>query len=529
MQNRDFHHAPQADDERENSISLAHAIAVWRRYRPAMVAILLAIAIAYGLVAIGLYLFGAANEVTTLPFRVVFQGADAGRYPNGMEFSSTEITATPVLEKVYKTAGLQRFLTFAELKDAVFVVEHNEELERLSLEYNAKLADPKLSPVDRERLEREYDLRKESIRRTDYALNLAVNERTNSVPRPLRIQVLQAVLETWAEQAMNEKGAGRYRIPVLSRNILGSETSLEGRDYLVTVDILRTKVNRIIATIDQLLAVPGAEVLATGKEKITLPEVRVNLEDTRRFRLEPMMATIRANRIGTNFAASVDFLQSQLESARRRRDLDRARVDTLQRSLNTYMQRTVATLPDGATRPGAPASQVIPQIDKSFLDQISELVAQKRDIDYRQRLIDTLNAAAIGQLLPAEAEVTYYETLLGSMREGGGGRGPSADAEAVIKTEYAAAAQEVYRAVDQVSDIYAIMSANLNPGLVVYTLNGRVEQRSARAYSLRRLFVFGVLLMALALPLVLFGALLHNRIREEEEIETRDHHAESAT
>src|SRR5688500_10158846 len=241
MHTPDSYGVTAAEAERETQISLAHILGVLRRYSAAIATILLAVALAYLMLAVALYILGPASEVTTLPFRVVFEGADAGRYPNGMEFNSTEITATPVLQKVHAATGLQKFATFADIKNAIYVVEHNKELDRLALEYNAKLSDPKLSPLDRERLEREYDLRKESIRRTDYALTLVVDERTRSIPRALRIQVLKAVLDTWAEQAMTEKGAGRYRIPVLSRNILGPETSLDGRDYLVTIDILRTK------------------------------------------------------------------------------------------------------------------------------------------------------------------------------------------------------------------------------------------------------------------------------------------------
>lgn len=505
---------PDADEP----VSLAHIIGIWRTYLPATLTILAAIAVAYALVAVVLYLLSPAKRVTTLPFRVVFEGADANRYPNGMNFNTTEITATPVLQKVYTANRLEKFVKFVDLKNSIFVIEYNKELERLASEFNARLSDPRLSPVDRDRIQTEYDLRRDSIRRTDFALTFVVDERTHSMPARLRTQILKSVLDVWAEQAMIEKGAGRYRIPVVSKNILAPEMSLEGRDYIVSIDILRTKVNRIITTIDQLLHVAGAEVLWTGKERITLPEVRVNLDDTRRFRLEPLLLRLASQRSGESSAR--DFVQSQLESARRRRDQERARVETLSRSLDLYMQRNATTTgSEGDARSAAGGAQVIPQIDKSFLDQITDLVTQKRDIDFRQRLIENINSAAISGLLPAENEVMYYETLIRNM---GSGRG-EVQTDAAIAAEYARAAQEIYRAVDQVSDLYATMSRNLNPGLVVYSLTEPVTESSARSFSLRRLLAFGVLLMLIAVPLVLFGTLLHNRISDEQRVERSKH------
>ena len=467
----------------KEQISLGHISAVLKRYRPAISTALLAIIVLYALVAIMLYLFGPTQHVTNLPFRVVFEGADAGRYPNGMEYNSTEITATPILQKVYTENGLQRYVKFSDLKSSVFVIERNRDLERLALEYDAKLSDPKTSPIDRDRIEKEYDPKKGSIRRTDYALSMVVDDRSKAIPAPIRVQVLSSILSSWADQAMNEKGAGRYRLPVLSRNILGPESAQESRDYLVAIDILRTKVNRIINTIDQMLAVRGAEVLASGKERITLPEIRANLEDTRRFRLEPLMSMIKQHRLSRNFPVALEFLQSQLETALRRRDQERSRVDILRRSLELYTQRTATPVTDSQGTKGAIAGgqQVISQVDKSFVDQLSDLISQKRDIEYRQRLVDNLNIAAINQLLPAETEASYYEALVQSMKSSTATGPPSPELEKTIQSEYQKALGETYRAADQVSDIYALLSKNLNPGLIVYTLTDPVEQTTARS------------------------------------------------
>jgi len=222
---------------------------------------------------------------------------------------------------------------------------------------------------------------------------------------------------------------------------------------------------------------------------------------------------------------ALEFLQSQLETALRRRDQERSRVDILRRSLELYTQRTATPVTDSQGTKGAIAGgqQVISQVDKSFVDQLSDLISQKRDIEYRQRLVDSLNIAAINQLLPAETEASYYQALVQSMKSSTAAGPPSPELEKTIQSEYQKALSETYKGADQVSDIYALLSKNLNPGLIVYTLTDPVEQTTARAFSMTRLMVYGVLLMVIAVPLVLLAALLHNRIQEEKEIEESLH------
>ena len=43
----------------------------------------------------------------TLGFRPVFEGADDGKYPNGLAFASTDITASSVIAQVFTKNSLQ--------------------------------------------------------------------------------------------------------------------------------------------------------------------------------------------------------------------------------------------------------------------------------------------------------------------------------------------------------------------------------------------------------------------------------------
>ena len=67
--------------------------------------------------ALGVFLLGLAfayvwypNQKTAqIGFRLLFEGADKGEYPNGTPFGPSDITSTPILEQVYKTNSVDMF------------------------------------------------------------------------------------------------------------------------------------------------------------------------------------------------------------------------------------------------------------------------------------------------------------------------------------------------------------------------------------------------------------------------------------
>ena len=68
----------------------------------------------------------------------------------------SEIVASPVLTEVFRINDLQRFGKYEDFKDSMFVQQSNPDLDLLAFEYQALLADTKLSPVDRARIQDEF-------------------------------------------------------------------------------------------------------------------------------------------------------------------------------------------------------------------------------------------------------------------------------------------------------------------------------------------------------------------------------------
>src|SRR5258708_2629953 len=272
--------------------------AIWL-YRQAMGAVVVIGGTVFVRVAIGSLLLAPSERVASVHFRLMFTGAAQGKYPNDTPFSPMEIVATPVVTEVFKANDLERFSSYNDFKDALFVQQSSPEIDLLTYAYEARLADTKLSTVERANLETEYKGRRESLSDPTYTLSLRRSERLSKLPPDLAEKTLNNVLATWAQQADTRKGVLKYDVPILSSKVLSRET-IQGLDYLVAADRLRAQAVRIVRTIDKLSEEPGAMTVRTPPDEISLPELRAKLEDVVRFEIEPLMGTIRTEGITKN-------------------------------------------------------------------------------------------------------------------------------------------------------------------------------------------------------------------------------------
>ena len=141
------------DGEEISLRPLIQSLWSYRRVIGGLVAAIMTIFVAAALAA---YVGAPAERLGTLGFRLLFDGASEGRYPNDTPFSSAEISATPVLTEVFDANELNRFGSYEDLQGSIFILQSNPELDLLSYEYQTRLADSRLTPVDRARVEDEF-------------------------------------------------------------------------------------------------------------------------------------------------------------------------------------------------------------------------------------------------------------------------------------------------------------------------------------------------------------------------------------
>src|SRR6266852_1024933 len=93
--------APDDATDLQQPVSLSHFVHTLAAYRIPIIGSVIAVGIVYSIVAIILYLRAPSERITSQSFRLEFNGATQGQYPNGAKFNSADIVSLPVLLKVY--------------------------------------------------------------------------------------------------------------------------------------------------------------------------------------------------------------------------------------------------------------------------------------------------------------------------------------------------------------------------------------------------------------------------------------------
>jgi len=505
-------------------MSIAQLVHTLRAYAPVIVLSLGAVALFYIVFAVAVYIFSPSQRITSQGFRLDFKGASEGLYPNGVKFSTNDILSTPVLLQVFQENHLDKFTTFPSFTRSLFVLEANSEYEKLAAEYQARLADPKLSAIDRDRLQREWQAKSASVAKSDYSLNWLRSQNTDRVPESLVRKALTDALQTWGRYAANEQHVLQYRISIFSPDMLSG--SADG-EPIVSAHVLRSKIYKVLQNVDELREVPGSDLIRTSNG-MSLEEIRLRLTEIVRFRLEPLVARVATSGMADR-AATLRFLESQLAYDQRQLKSAQDAAEAIRQSLAVYSfdQRgftgDTASAPQTTAPPSSsssqarplprPAETVMPQINDSFIDRLMTLTSQSSDVQYRQKIVDDYRRAAVF-IIPHQQNVNYDQEVLNLVKSGSAGAA-SVRADDV-HNELVATEKESRQLLGRVNEIYSIVSSNLNPSKEIYSLTAPPVGRTEHSRSLKQLALYGVALLALSLPVIIILCLLHARVREEE-------------
>ena len=516
----------KSDPSFEAPVSVSHIVRTLGRYLPVMALAMGAVMVGYMIVAIAVYVLAGAQSVTTVRFRVEFKGADRGEYPNGTKFSSTEIITTPILLNVFNANELSKYTTFNDFAKSIFVLETNPAYEGIAREYGARLADPKLTSVDRDRLQREYELKLASVSKDQYSLNYARTTSTRAIPDEIVRKVLHDILNEWARLVANEQHVLEYRIALVSPSAI-TAVPTEQPDLIAATEILRAQILRVFGNIDSLRKFPAAE-LARSKEGLSLLDISLRLDDILRFRLDPLVNRIATGGLVDDRRATIRFLEAQLAYDQRRLDASKEMAESARMAMMMYMSGdwSATEIADRGSNPPAqrpPRNEgareeptLMPQLSESFIDQLIKIAQNDASMYFRQRLTDDYRQAKIA-MIPLQAAVTYDTDVLNLVKNAAP-ENTSLTREEVDR-QLKMTRDETRTLVTQIHQVYDTMSRNLNPGTQLLTSLGPPTTRLERSIGIRQLALYGLLVCFIALPIIVAFSLLHNRVREEEAAE----------
>ena len=513
--------SPTAAESHDDEISLSVYFETLWRYRSIIVASVALVTVLFAIALIAFRLRSPVERVSSIQVRLLFDGAAQNRYPNGTPFSPSDIVGAPVVAEVFAANDLKRFGSYEYFKQLLYVQQASLAQSALAFEYQSKLADVKLTPVERAKIEEEFKNKREALIDPVFSLSMRRSERFTEIPAALAEKVLSDILETWAQQADLRKGALRYQVPILSSKSL-TRDNIASDDYLITVDLLRSRAVRIVRSIDDLEKLPGAVTMRTQKDHVSLPEIRATLEDSIRFDIEPLLGIIRSQGITKNAQQLALYASNAAFQIRLDKEEIEGRARALQAGLREYMSQPGIRSIEGSGRDTTPnrgtgveMPSVTPQLSESFIDQLQQVFVRtsKDEIEYRRNLTNQL-IDETKKATTFDRDLAYYEDLAKSVKGVGVKSSGSPELIKLINDRTSKAFDLISKATDQLSEFYTELSAqNLGSAASLYVITRPFAQTDENALSVRSVGLLFALTMLVTLLIVPAGCLMHGLSR----------------
>lgn len=498
----------QHQQERNRGLTLSSIFQAIRTHLVPILLAVLAVAIGYFLLAMIYTLLRPVQRNSTLAFRLEFAGADNGQYPNGLAFSGSDIIDTPVLRTVYDANQLGRFMSFSDFSRSTVVLESNAALEALAREYEAKLANPRLTAVERERLEAQFQQKRASLRKNEYALNLATREGVTRIPASVTSKVLYDILRAWADFAASSRQVMVHRVPLVTQQTVGLYATA-GDDLLASLLYLRIAANELQKNIDALNGLPGAEIIRSSTRKLSLPELDLALTHLQRSGIEYLINAASSNG-GTERSRAIAVLESQLAYDTRTLATAEHRVRVLRNTLDDYLRKTADTSqapPDQGTATTTPESVVVTD---SFLNNIVTLAQNASDLQYRQRYVDDIRGASLATI-PLRDAVEYERELLARIRSGSAAGGTASLAD--LRAQHVQVTGHLKQIANDLQEVRGILSRSLTASGQMYTVVSPPVNIAERGVSMFKLGLGGIVVIIVAALLAILAAVLHWQLR----------------
>ncbi len=432
-------------------------------------------------------------------FRPIFEGADEGKYPNGLPFAAADITDASVVDQAFAKNDLRAYCALDDFRTGFSVQLSSTSLQFLSAEFQARLSDSRLTSVDRQRVQDEFVARRRALPKS-YELMFVRPLECASLPQPVVLKAMSEILEIWAYDSEARRGVLKASVAVLSPEVFNIQETKDTA-LLVRADLVRAAIARVVANISEVEKLSGAPIVRAGKVPVTFAEVRVRLEDLMQARLVPLIRVA-----GRGFGReSVTWVTQELETANIQYRSAEALAEAYRQALREYSgvptRQSSTSGPDTSRPQRSDVQALTPQIDRTFIDGIVEMSAP--NIGFRQEITRNVIDAA---LLAAsrESAAAHYRSLLAAMKEPGGESLPADEIVARLRaiTAEAKALTELF------NEIYTEFSrVAFRAGSSLYRIEQPAQVRILRAFSARD-FVVLVAGVALGAPVVLSVACL---------------------
>lgn len=392
------------------------------------------------------YLLQPTKWTASVTFRLVFDEAARGKYPDGHSLAPTDILKGSIVAPVLEKNGRSEYCTPHEFGSGLTV--HEVPTAPPGAAEGVRLVQP------------------------EYQLGYVRSPACSSLPENVVLKTLIDIIEGWAKDSVERRGAMNTRMSPLTPAVF-DQPRFAAETLVARADLIRKAVTRVIENIAEVQQLPGIELVRVRETRTSVAELQSRMQDLIQARLDPLMMTAAA----ISRQQSGRWVNQAIRGAAAEHRLARRRAEAYRSALREYSASTTHILTDELRR--VDARKLADTLNGVLIERLMQM--SERSEKFRQDLTQQFIAAS-SEAVKKEWAVERYRALSSSTGSAPTGT-PSVEAMA---TELERIISDARRITEDFNKLYAAFSqTSFNGGLAIYRIERAPAATIVRGFTLR--------------------------------------------
>jgi hypothetical protein len=320
------------------------------------------------------------SQYYSLVLSLNFPQAAQSKYPNGSQFSPSDIVSNTVLEKVWSENKLSdKGIKLQDFQKSLTAIPYTGEINFIDTKYKGLLATKNLSRTDIEKIEADY--KAEVAQASSKNIKLVLDSGKNSYDLGLASKVLNDIATTWSQTAIEKLGVSRS--PVLDGLTLNDQMKTESA--FIVVNYLNDVVYKAQTIIVQMQQDPNSNSYRDEKTGSNLSGLSLKLSEIVHYQIDQLDAFVAIN----TKISDLEQLQARykIQELQDQRKMLLLKAESNQRALSDYTGAKNQANASGELK-GKNSSNGDSgvQISGDAITKLFSLATESKDAEYRQKL-----------------------------------------------------------------------------------------------------------------------------------------------
>ena len=378
------------------------------------------------LLVVGVGLLGALWLVlpkqsrATMDVSFVFPDASSAFYPNKLPFHPEDLLENVLLRRNFQINQVNRWMIYDDFKSSFSLRQAGQELLALGREFQGKLDDRKLTPVERQKLEEEFRSKLVKIPNTTY--QIIWNQKGRSaqlIPTAEIEKILADIPRLWAQEFVEKKMVLLNSTQIPGKMVASS--NLDESSFLLTE--LTDRIRALVVGLNEIKKLPGIYLasLPNGRNIADVDLKCLALLEGKLPKIRTQLLQSKATE--ANLKSLESAFTVQLQARRDRAQISNQNVQSARATFQDYLAgRAGGGLQKTKKPETTSAGDKVPlgnanfQIGDAFFAKISEFIQNKDGNRYLYQLLENIRDARLASANDASA-VLESQFIVDSLSE----------------------------------------------------------------------------------------------------------------